>query len=280
MVTPSQTLNDLRLFFLYLACGLLVVFYVNLFPVWIFFSQSFSDTFINLAPLTIPPILATTILLIFYLRNQHKTVRINWLIVILGLLICFSALLIPDPTKSAKRIHVSEYLLLSLLARYVMSHRIQNLPLLVFSILFAALLGIHDEFLQGLHPNRTYGLRDMAVNGVAAAGGGIVWHGLSIFTENRTTTTSSLQKTSCIHILYLTWLLLAVLGLIIPLYYYRSQLIPAWPSLPLFAGLVFYCSLLRNDNTEWSHGIKTVSLCAFSLLFYPIIAAMTKLVFY
>ena len=280
MITASQSLNNLRLLFLYLACGLLVVFYVNLFPVWLFFSQSFSKTFITLAPLTIPPILAAIILLYFYLSNLQKELSINWMIVIFGLFICFSALLIPDPTMSAKRIHVSEYLLLSLLARYVMSHKIENLPLLIFSILFATLLGIHDEFLQGLHSNRTYGLRDMAVNGVAAAGGCLIWHGLAIFTDNCRTTTSTLQKISIVHIFYLIWLMISILGLIIPLYSYRAQPIPVWPSLPLLAGIVFYFSLGRTDNSEWGHGIKVVSFCAFALLCYPVIATTMRRIFY
>ena len=265
----------MRLTVLYLGCGLLVLFYVNLFPVLEIVYRLFGDTFIKGATIGIPLIAAGGLLFYFGRSSRQATLRINWIFVISGLTICLSALFIPDPKVSIKRIHVSEYLLLSFFVRYVMSHKIQDETLLLFSAFFTVILGIHDEFLQGLHPQRTYGLRDMLVNGVAGVGGGLVWHGFNLFSKNIETSHSLLKK-STTHFAYLILLSVTLLVFITQLYPYPSQTIPVWPCLPLLATSAYYFFFLRNDGTYSSHGLMVISYSSFCLLFYPLATIVQK----
>ena len=105
--------------------------------------------------------------------------------------LCLLALLVSDMRYAVKRIHVVEYLFLSLVVRYGMSWKLQEKNLLLFSFLATAVFGVHDELLQGIHPLRTYGLRDMAVNGISAAGGALIWHGADLFSDNLQSSTGN-----------------------------------------------------------------------------------------
>ena len=265
----------MRLTVLYLGCGLLVLFYVNLFPVLEIVYRLFGDTFIKGATIGIPLIAAGGLLFYFGRSSRQATLRINWIFVISGLTICLSALFIPDPKVSIKRIHVSEYLLLSFFVRYVMSHKIQGETLLLFSSFFTVILGIHDEFLQGLHPQRTYGLRDMLVNGVAGVGGGLIWHGFNLFSRNVENSRPPLEKGTT-HLIYLVLLSLTILVLITQLNAYPSLAIPRWPCLPLIATSVLYFFFIRDNGTYWSHGLMVISYSSFCLLFYPLAIIVQK----
>ncbi len=265
----------MRLTTLYLGCALLVVLYVNLFPILEIVFRLFGDTFIQKATIGIPIIAAGGILLYFGRYGRQISSQIHWMSVILGLTVCLSALLIPDPKISIKRIHVSEYLLLSFFVRYVMSHKMQAGSLLLFASFFTVTLGIHDEFLQGLHPQRTYGLRDMMVNGVAGVGGGLVWHGFNLFRRDHQKGPSS-QKKSTIHFVYLTMLSIALLVFPVTLHSFPSLPVPLWPCLPLFATSIFYFFLIRNDVSDWSHGLMVISYSSFSLLLYPLAILVQK----
>jgi len=279
MIDSNWQKNNLRSAVQYLGCCLLVILYVNLYPVWKIANNSFSATFVKGAPVVITMLLAGGLLFFFYRSSLKNTVKIRWSFIIFGLVLCFSALFISDPEISAKRIHVPEYLLLSLYVRYVMSHKMQRLPLLLFASIFTLILGIHDEFLQGFHPRRTYGLRDLTVNTIAGIGGGFIWHGFCLFSKNFTSS-SFLPKKSTVHFTYLFWLLLALLGLVVPLFFYRSYAIPAWPFYPLIAASLFYFCLLQNDNSDWSHGLLVTSYSSFILLLYPLVINGAEILFY
>lgn len=259
----------MRLTSLYLGCALLVVFYVNLFPLLEIVFRLFGDPFIKGATIGIPIVAAGGILLYFGRSNRTITPQTDWVFVIIGLTICLLALFIPDPKVSIKRIHVSEYLLLSFFVRYVMSHKIQAGPLLLFSSFFTVILGIHDEFLQGLHPQRTYGLRDMIVNGVAGVGGALIWHGFNLFSRKLDNPQPS-QARNIIHSFYLIMLSLTLLVFTTQLHSFPSPAMPLWPCLPLLAIFSFYFLRIRNDNLDWSHGLMVISCSSFLLLFYPL----------
>ena len=49
--------------------------------------------------------------------------------------------------------------------------RLVGYRLAVVSIVTAGLLGVHDEMLQGLHPERRFGVTDILVNALSAAAG-------------------------------------------------------------------------------------------------------------
>jgi len=265
----------MRLTVLYLGCALLVVFYVNLFPVLEIVFRLFGDPFIKGTTVGIPIAAAGGILFYFGRSSRKITSQTDWISVIIGLTICLSALFIPDPKVSIKRIHVSEYLLLSFFVRYVMSHKMQAGALLFFSSFFTAILGIHDEFLQGLHPQRTYGLRDMMVNGVAGVGGALIWHGFNLFSRDLENSQHS-RGESTIHFVYLIVLSLTLLIFPAQLHSFPSPAIPLWPCLSLLAVFSFYFFRIRNDGSAWSHGLMVTSYSSFLLLFYPLLAVLMQ----
>jgi VanZ family protein len=76
---------------------------------------------------------------------------------------------------------VAEYIILSFLVRYALSYRLEGLRLTLFTALVTALYGVHDEMLQGLHPLRYHGWRDIIVNSVAGLSGAMLGHGLVCF---------------------------------------------------------------------------------------------------
>lgn len=267
-MAPFRKDNSLSVTLLYLSCGLLVVLYANLYTVYAFFNALFGSGFITVVPVLIPLILLGCLIAATAGSGRKGAVDIDWKWLLPGVALCTLALLVPDPRIGVKRIHVTEYLLLSLLVRYAMAHRLSGISLLFFSSLFSGILGIHDEFMQGLHPLRTYGLRDMAVNFLSGAGGSLIWHGLHFFsrTSQQAATTT---RVSIAHFLYLFWLILSVLAIAVPMTGYLHHRIPLWLTLPLAASLVCWGCHLQYDDSPLHHGVTAVSVASFLLLLYP-----------
>jgi len=82
----------------------------------------------------------------------------------------------PNPNK---HIHVPEYVLMAWLvyAALAVDYRGRGLAALVLAC--AAMLGVVDELLQGLHPQRFYGLWDMGINALAGLIGVLTVLGLT-----------------------------------------------------------------------------------------------------
>lgn len=275
----AEKKNTLLLVGLYLGCGLLVIAFVNLYPLYDHLVRTYGLHLVSYAPFLPPAVLLPGFAAFFAVRS----LPVKWPWLLPGLVLLAFALFIPDPEIAVKRIHVSEYLCLSFVARYAMSLRLSGKPLLLFATLFTAVLGIHDELLQGIHPSRTYGLRDMLVNAVAAIGGGFIWHGLSFFTARKTapdSTGSSGKQGKAVHFLYLGWLVIAVLALIVPLMAYRHMSPPLWPCLPLAAAAVFWVCLPRRDDSAIRHGLLALSAASFLLLLYPVAINRWQLAFF
>lgn len=257
----------------YFLCLLLVLVYVNMFPIWKYLSTILKDIFFVILP---PVILGLFIGGVLWLRLKiRQTSRsLDKTSIGIGILICCIGLLSTDPDFPIKRVHVFEYAFLCLVARYAMSHFLDGLPLLFFSACFGALLGIHDEFLQGLHPARTYGLRDMGVNMLGSFGGGLIWHGLHLFSLERPSTVDRAD------VYFLGWLLVAVLLLVWPVVYYRGLVIEIWVALPLLAAPAYYFIYRESFSKKLSHGISAVTAAAVSLVIYPFLTKLPGIVFY
>ncbi len=257
----------------YFLCLILVAIYVNMFPVWKYLSTLYGkDIFISL-PLVVL-ILFLGCIISARIMAWKIPAPINKLSLSLGILFCFLGLLIADPDFPVKRVHVVEYAFLCLVARYAMSHFVDGLPLLFFSAFFAALLGVHDEFLQGLHPARTYGLRDMAVNLLGSFGGGLIWHGLHFFSK---------QKKTVINIGdvgFVCWLSVSVLMLVWPAQFFRGVPIEMWVVLPLLAAAVYYFFYRDKFSSGLSHGIAAAAIAAMAMGGYPLLTRIPGIVFY
>ena len=257
----------------YLLCLLLVPVYVTMFPIWKYLSTVFGNLFFIVLP---PAILGLFLGGVIWIRlkTRHDSLPIDKTSITCGVLLCCIGLAITDPAFPVKRVHVFEYAFLCLVARYGMSHFLHGLPLLFFSACFSALLGIHDEFLQGLHPARTYGLHDMGVNLLGSFGGGLIWHGLHLFSSKKP------SNVDPVDLYYLGWLLVSVLLLVWPAVFYRGLVVEIWVALPLLTVPVYYL-LYRNTFTgELSHGILVVTAAAVSLAIYPLLTRLPGIVFY
>jgi len=260
-----------RIFFqliLYCLCAILVVFFVNLYSVWAIADKMLPNWLLTALPI-IAGLIFTSAALFYLYQRKSRPAQINSSLLLLGGAICIAALLIPDSRFPVKRIHVVEYMTLVCLVRYVMSWRIQGAALLFFSVMATILFGIHDELLQGIHPSRTYGLRDMFVNGVAALGGGLVWHGGALFVREM-----DQQKMNQVGLtsvgLYLCWLSLAILAFVVPLTVYRQEVMPYWPLLPLSAAMVVWALFSTEISGGQKYGCVVVSCLACLFFLYPV----------
>jgi hypothetical protein len=255
----------------YLLSIVLVPLYVSMFPVWKLLSVHLSDAMLTLLPIGVS-VIGLAGALCWYQTRRLKIKDMGNSTVITGLVLCVCALLLPDPHYPAKRIHVAEYMLLSLVVNWAMSHHLQGRSLLLSGACFASLLGVHDELLQGMVDSRTFGLRDIGVNALAAAGGALIWYGLRLF-----------QRPGVPHLplsgitrWYLLWLGIGVAALIWPLFFYKSLTLPLWPVMPLLAALVLYFLLPRPHH----HGVGAISWAALTLALYPLFSTMARIVFY
>ena len=147
-MNPTEKTGNLKEAAAYLVAVALVPVYASMYPVWMQLSGRLDHATLMLLPIVATVSLLGVIILVF--RNALTHRRSSRKFVAAGILICCIALLIPDPQLPAKKIHVAEYLLLAGVVRFAMSFRMPPLPLLLFSFLFTALLGVHDEFLQGI----------------------------------------------------------------------------------------------------------------------------------
>lgn len=264
---------------LYCFCALLVVLYVNLYGVFDMANKLLPKPIMVLLPIG-AACLSLAIVFYYYFRRRDRDTGLRTSFLVAGGVCCIAALFIPDSQFPAKRIHVVEYMLLVLLVRYVMSWRIQDGQLLLYSVLATVLFGIHDELLQGIHPSRTYGLRDMTVNGVAALGGGLIWHGGSLFTRDIIINSGEEFGRVPGETLYLLWLSAAVLMFIIPLTVYRQEELPYWPLLPLSAAMVFWSCYLPALKGSQRYGCTVLSCLAYLFLLYPVLINATSYTFY
>lgn len=215
------------------------------------------------------PLVLLLLLLYLWLRNRRETRRvIRWRWIAAGLGAAALGLVLPDPAFAAKRIHVTEYMLLSLLVRLTLSHRQSGTMLLLCSWLVTSLLGIHDEILQGIHPARTCGLMDILVNTLGALAGSFIWHGidLSCAQDNVKAKTDGV---TCYLLLYFLWLALGSVLLAIPITACENIDIPLWTMLPLAAVMVFFFCLKAMYGGRPGHGTDSVSYYGFCLLLYP-----------
>lgn len=253
---------------------------MNLYVVWAFVNRLLPPSAMRVLPVAVVFIFVVLVLF-YYFRNKQNISNLNWYMVGIGGTLCLLALLIPDGQFPAKRVHVVEYMVLACLVRYTMSWRLQGTALLFFSVLVTLLFGIHDELLQGIHSSRTYGLRDILVNSVAAVGGGLLWHGGSLFVRpGYFSQKMAGRKEYVLVAIYLCWLCCSMFAFIIPLTAYRQEVIPYWPLLPLSAGLVLWSLYSTELHYHLKYGCVIVSCLVYTFLLYPVVINVSSHSFY
>ncbi len=262
---------------LYGSTFLLILLYANLFVLWRWCNNLLGEEIMAILPVVIT-LFCLAVIVVFLKRAMYKGIEVDWKWATTGILFCLVALLIPDASVPVKKIHIPEYILLSLLVRYVMSSRLHGLSLLFFSAAMTSLLGIHDELLQGFHPSRTYGITDLSTDTVSGFGGAMIWHSASLFSSTADTSDSN-DGISALTICYLTWLVIAVGCLVFPLAQYRQIDLPYWPFLPLGAAPVFFAFHAHRFGTQFRYGMNALSWTAFLFFLYLPVSHVATLSF-
>ncbi len=278
----GRELTGFGLLLLHGLCFSLVVFYVNMFQLWAWLSRQLGPGFLVKA---LPVLVTAAVLALVAWRFIHRVNRgrsINLYVFGLGIVGAVFALAIPDPRVPVKRIHVAEYIILAFLVRYTLSHRLQGGGLTLFTFLATMLLGVHDEMLQGFHPLRYYGWRDIIVNATAGLSGALLGHGLHSFDRpgRKGEGERALGCSGLVLVLY-PLLLGGVVWQIYVLFQQRGEPFSLFSWLPLAAvslligftepGIVF--------DSRRRHGLQTVFWLASTLVFYPLLTRLTALTF-
>lgn len=100
-----------------------------------------------------------------YLRRSKRDLR-NLLYLIPSAVIVL--VIFQSVDNPNKHIHIPEYVILAWLVYTVLSRDYDGKGILILVFLCTSLLGVVDELEQGIHPDRSYGWIDMAVNSSSA----------------------------------------------------------------------------------------------------------------
>lgn len=102
------------------------------------------------------------------LRQCNRITRAKnylWLLGISGVFIAYTIQLRRNPEEA---VHFVQYGFLAILVYRALTHRIADKGIYIAALLITAAIGIVDETLQWLTPNRVWGLSDIWINTVAA----------------------------------------------------------------------------------------------------------------
>jgi hypothetical protein len=252
----------------------LVFAYVNTFAVWQLLQLRFGSG-AALVPWLLAAVLAIGIVAIWRRGLRHGTVSPSLLLA--ALVVALAGMLLADPDYPAKRVHVPQYAVLAAVIWAALRPHVAAGRLAVLTILVGGLFGVHDEFLQGLHGDRTFGTRDMAVNlcgGIAGTFALAALTGRRVFTAEAVALPATVISGGLMSAVGLALYVAALAGL-------HAQPIPYWTTLPLLAGVfALACALVHDDTAaDLRHAGTVVALLLIVLSFYPIVANETPLDF-
>jgi hypothetical protein len=97
--------------------------------------------------------------------KKKLTVRCLIVLAVSGIIVTF---VMNFETNANKHIHIPEYILMSWILYRALALDYHGSGILLLVFICGAMLGVVDEIMQGIHPQRTYGWTDMIVD--AAAG--------------------------------------------------------------------------------------------------------------
>jgi len=148
---------------LWVAVGLYTAALPHVILVFRAIDRHFSPAVAGKVPLFI--ILLLAVIYTVMCVRKRRTVRCLSVLtggaVVVSLIVTFEA----NPNK---HIHIPEYVLMTWLLYQALSMDYRGSGLLLLVFICAAMLGVVDEILQGIHPGRTYGWRDMIINMASA----------------------------------------------------------------------------------------------------------------
>jgi VanZ family protein len=284
----------------YGAGAILVVGYVNTFAIWGLLVTALGPDLSAAIPfmaLAAPALAGMAVL--YRTRAARPRLQMRWLLA--GFVLAGLALAVTDPAFPAKRIHVPQYALLALVLRRGLAGSMSGWRLTGFGALLTLVFGIHDELIQGLHPDRTYGLTDILVNGLSGAAGSLMAHGIGLFScpggipeapTSRSGISSSgesgisssgesgISPNGESGISPGAWLTAAGTGfLILALTAWRDAPPPIWLIFPLLAGTAVWLGGRRPDDPIVRTGLNAFVWTCFPMVLYPVLPHVSTLVF-
>lgn len=167
-----KTRLPVRTFLFHCLALLLVVAYVNTFALWREIGNLFGRGIRDGMPFIVIASLVFGVGVYVALKARRGTLSIAWPWLAAAMAVAILGLASTDPAFPAKRIHVPQYLILAIVLHFSVRASERTALTLLFVFFVVTAYGVHDEFLQGLHPRRTFGLRDMFVN-MCGAGAGV-----------------------------------------------------------------------------------------------------------
>lgn len=252
---------------------LLTVAYVQTFAVWRWLGTVLSGRVAGSLPFVLTGVvLAAAVGVGFVMRR--RTIKVQWGVVLLGVALAVASLFLSDPRFPAKRIHIVEYGLLAIVVRHAFSYRLGGVSLLWAGVFVTALLGCHEELLQGLHPLRTFGPDDIGRNVAAALAGGLIGHGLHLFQrdDRPREDLSPMLSLEAAAVLVGAVLLLASLAA------FRSDWIPWWTLAPLLAAGALWCRRFGAWTGSLVHPFSLGFWLCQTMSLYPLLANVSPLV--
>lgn len=124
----------------------------------------------NLSPQTVAriPLLIIAVLAACYsvVCIRHKAAAQCLITLAAGALVVLGVVAFED--NANKYIHIPEYIIMAWLLYSALDVDYKGSGILLMVFLCALMLGIVDELLQGIHPQRTYGWQDIVINSAAS----------------------------------------------------------------------------------------------------------------
>jgi hypothetical protein len=270
---------------LYPLAALLVLIYVNTFELWAVLVSSIGAeraAYVPFAALALGVASMGGWIVLRRRGAERGAFRIRPVLLVLGLALAVAGLALTDPAYPAKRIHVPQYLLLALVLRRALSDHVGGVVLTATTILVTLIFGIHDEMLQGLHPSRSYGLRDMAVNGTAGAAGALMAAGVGLWRgpSGPASVPFRIGAAVTLHLASLAFLVLSLMT-----YVWTGppgQPPPALTGAPVAVTSLMLMALVRTGHPApgTRHVCTVIAWIALPFALYPVIPHVTPLVFH
>ena len=166
----SSDIRRVVLWALVSAYTLLLPYAISIYNV---IEKHFSSRIAGKVPLVI--ILIFGIVYIVSVIKMKKGIR-SWLFLLPCTIIVYVFMVLePNPNK---HVHIPEYIVMAWLLFEALSLDYKGKGMLVLVFICSSLLGIVDELLQGVHPQRFYGWQDMVMNSAATVIGILTLAGL------------------------------------------------------------------------------------------------------
>lgn len=242
----------------YLLSVLLVFAFAHSFPIWQGLLQPLGETWTAVGIVT-----ATAAGIgggfLMVLRNQSVAVE-SWKFIALGCGVAILGLALTDPQYPAKRIHVLEYFLLTLVVRRAMAPDMDGISLSVLSIAAAIFLAVHDELIQGLLPSRTFGVRDIFIDTLGVVSATFFAVGVKVRKDHQAQSSNAANPVSA---LYFGTLLTAGIALtLIPLAMFQFNSVPVWVVLPALGAVTATVLMFERKHYAISPTVFCLILAA------------------